>query len=106
MERRDGCLRGRELLAQVLVLQRGLLGLGRRRRKARFGRRRAQELLGLGLRGRRRIEEALDEGLRGRLRRRREQLLAQELALDVVVDGRRAFDGYQQLERPPRFIDA
>jgi hypothetical protein len=49
---------------------------------------------------------ALDEGLRGRLRRRREQLLAQELALDVVVEARRAFDGYQQLERPPRFIDA
>ena len=106
MERRDGCLRRRELLAQVLVLQRGLLGLGRRRRKARFGRRRAQELLELRLRGRRRIEEALDEGLRGRLRRRREQLLAQELALDVVVEARRAFDGYQQLERPPRFIDA
>ena len=99
MERRDGCLRGRELLAQVLVLQRGLLGLGRRLRKARFRRRGArlrrreslaQELLGLRLRGRRRIEEALDEGLRGRLRRRREQLLAQELALDVVVEARRA----------------
>ena len=34
-----------------------------------------------------RIEEALDEGLRGRLRRRSHELLAQELALDVVVDG-------------------
>ena len=40
---------------------------------------------------------ALDEGLRGRLRRRREQLLAQELVLDVVVEARRAFDAYQQL---------
>ena len=63
MERRDSCLRGRELV-QVLVLQRGLLGLGRRLRKARFRRRGArlrrreslaQELLGLRPRGRRRI---------------------------------------------------
>ena len=62
-QRRDGRLRRRELV-QVLVLQRGLLGLRRRLRKARFRRRGArlrgrellaQELLGLRPRGRRRI---------------------------------------------------
>ena len=116
-ERHYGCLRRSELLAQSLDL-RLRRGVVRRRllerREARFRlhrarlRRRellAQELLGLGCRrrellaqellvlgcGRRRLleEEALDEGLRGRLRRRREQLLAQELALDVVVEAPR-----------------